>query len=254
MALSEPLDPGVLHDVANADDACGRIRDFVREARARILTDRRATSMQWKGRLEDNRVSDEPTTAALRPPRGGLGDIRLDKPLSRNFTLLVKHNGMFAMLLPELADHFQVLALVRNPVAVLASWQTVALPVQQGRAPVAERFDPELHRALDSEPDTLRRQVILLGWFFSRYSTHLPPEGIIRYEDLVASGGLSLVRRLRTSSPQLEPLENRNANLLYKGIPVDALLEALQTANGAWAAWYNPWECKQAAAAIHGNS
>ena len=254
VALSEPLEPGAFDGVEQADEACARMRDFVREARVGILEDGRATSMQSDGRLDDSRVSDEPTASGLRPPRGGLGEIRLDKPLSRNFTLLIKHNGMFAMLLPELADHFQVLALVRNPVAVLASWQTVDLAVQQGRAPAAERFDPELHRALEDEPDTMRRQVAVLDWFFSRFSRHLPAEGILRYEDVVASGGLSLFRRLRTASPRCEPLDNRNANVLYEGVCVDALLAALQAADGAWTPWYSRWECERAAAAIRGDS
>ena len=250
VALSEPLAADVFDDTENPDVACARIRDFVRETRAGILADGRARSMQLDGRLDDRRVSDETSAAGLRPPRGGLGEIALDKPLSPNFSLLVKHNGMFAMLLPELADHFQVLALVRNPVAVLASWQTVDLAVQQGRVPVAERFDARLRRTLDAEPDTLRRQVIVLDWFFSRFTEHLPPAGIVRYEDIVASRGLSLFRRLRTASPPLESLESRNANALYAGVDVDALLQALDAANGAWSACYGRRECEQAAAAI----
>ena len=250
VALSEPLDPGIFDDAENPDAACARIRDFVTATRAGILTEGRAPSMQVDGRLDDSRVSDEPTADGLRPPRGGLGEIRLEEPLSRNFTLLIKHNGMFAMLLPELADHFQVLALVRNPVAVLASWQTVDLAVQQGRVPVAERFDAELHGTLENEPDTLRRQVIVLDWFFSRFCEHLPQERILRYEDVVASGGLSLFRRLRTASPRLEPLGSRNANVLYERATAAALLAAVQGAGGAWSDWYSAWECEQAAAAI----
>ena len=250
VALSEPLAPDVFDDAENPDVACARIREFVRETRAGVLANGRAPSMQLDGCLDDRRVSDELTGVGLRPPRGGPGQLRLDKPLSPNFSLLVKHNGMFAMLLPELADHFQVLALVRNPVAVLASWQTVDLAVQRGRAPVPERFDAKLRQTLEGEPDTLRRQVILLEWFFSRFTEHLPLEGILRYEDIVATRGLSLFRRLRTASPRLEALESRNANALYEGVDADALLGAIDAVKGAWSACYSRWECEQVAAAI----
>ena len=176
-------------------------------------------------------------------------EIRLDKPLSDDFLLLIKHNALFAALLGPLAGTFPTLGLVRNPVAVLASWQTVDLPVRQGRVPMGERFDPLLARTLDDEPDTLRRQVRVLDWFFARFRDHLPPERVLRYEDLVASGGLSLFRRLDiTARPEL--LESRNANVLYDAATVNRILAAVQAAGGAWSAWYARWDCEQAAAAI----
>ena len=206
--------------------------------------------MQFNGSLDDSRVSDESAATGLRPPRGRLGEILLDKPLSPSFTLLLKHNGGFAMLLPELLDHFEVLALVRNPVSLLASWQTVDLPIHQGRMPAVERFHADLHQTLRNEPDRLRRQVLVLDWFFSRFRECMPPERVLRYEDMVASGGRSLFRRLGVTAPQGEPLENRNANPLYEAAHVDELLTALERVNGAWSAWYTPSSCRQAAAAI----
>ena len=94
--------------------------------------------------------------------------------MSDGFGLLIKHNALFAALLPRLVESFACLALVRNPLPVLASWQTVAFPVYRGRVP----------------------ELIVLDWFFERFEANLPPEAIIRYEDLVESGGLVLLHRL----------------------------------------------------------
>ena len=205
--------------------------------------------MQVNGRLNDDSVAEAQSPEGLRQPRGGSGEVRFDKPLSDNFILLIKHNALFAALLGPLADDFPVLGLVRNPVAVLASWQTVNLPVHNGRIPMGERFDPSLARALDDESDILRRQVRVLNWFFVRFLDYLPTERVIRYEDVVASGGLSLFRRLGVARC-LEPLESRNANALYDAATIDAILAAAQASEGAWSAWYSRSDCERAAAAI----
>ena len=132
------------------------------------------------------------------------------------------------------------LALVRNPLPVLASWQTVAFPVHGGRVPAGEAFDPVLRQRLDGEPDVLRRQLIVLDWFFERFEANLPHEDIIRYEDLVSSGGLALFRRLGHPGAERVALESGNASRVYDGVNVDGLLTALLEAGGAWTRFYPP--------------
>lgn len=249
VALSEPIDPDTFARADGPADACVRIREFAAATRDELLTTGRAASVQVDGRLDDDRVTETPNAAGLRAPRGGPGKIRVDKPLSADFLLLIKHNALFAALLEPLTDNFPILGLVRNPVAVLASWQTVDLPVRQGRVPMGERFDAELADALDAEADLLRRQVRALDWFFARFRECLPPDRVLRYEDVVASGGLSLFRRLgATARP--ESLDSRNANVVYASATVDAILSAVQAADGAWSCWYDRSECEQVAADI----
>ena len=249
VALSEPIDPRVFESTPDPKEACARIREFAATAREGLLADGRARSVQVNGRLNDDQVSEAGSAEGLRQPRGGLGEVRFDKPLSDDFILLIKHNALFAALLDPLADDFPVFGLVRNPVAVLASWQTVDLPVRKGRIPMGERFDPRLSRALDDEPDTLRRQICVLNWFFARFREHLPPERVVRYEDVVATDGLSLFSRLG-ATPRPEPLESRNANALYDAVPIGAILASAQASEGAWSPWYSHSDCGRAAAAI----
>ena len=249
VALSEPINPRAFDVVCDPEEACTQVLEFAATVRAGLFADGRAPSVQVDGRLDDSRVSDVPTVKGLRSPRGGQGEIRANKRLSKDFTLLIKHNALFAALLEPLTHAIPVLGLVRNPVSVLASWRTVDLPVQRGRIPMGERFDPALSRALGEEPDTLRRQVLVLDWFFGRFRAHLPGERVMRYEDVVGSGGLSLFRRLELAGAQ-EPLESRNANALYDSATVETLLAALLAADGAWSAWYSVRDCERAAAAI----
>ena len=235
VALSEPIAPAAFDAARCPAAACEVIRAFADAARAAILANGRAPSVQVDG---------------LRRPVGGVGEIAATGSLEPDFALLVKHNALFAALLEPLAAAFPVLALVRNPVAALASWATVDLPVNRGRAPMAERFDTGLARALDAAPVVLWRRVALLEWFFARFAAHVPAERILRYEDVVAGGGAPLFRALGVPDAPAEPLGDRNANPLYGPAGTDAALALLLSGNGAWRRFYEPADLKAAADAI----
>ena len=247
VALSEPMRRELFAGIDTQSEACLRIEDFTRQARARILGEGRAQSIQRDGRLDDNMVAGEFSRDGLRTRNVSWGEIEVQKALRPEFKLLVKHNALFAALLPRLVRSFACLALVRNPLAVLASWQTVSLPVHDGRIPAGEQFDANLRDRLTAEPDVLRRQIIVLNWFFSGYLVHLERDNIIRYEDLVNSGGSVLFRLLGQAGAAPTSLENRNTNLLYQGAAPEVLLEALIEAGGAWSQFYDRAECERLA-------
>ena len=250
VALSEPIRRKAFGGMDTPHSACARIGDFAEQARARILDERRAPSIQVEGRLDDNRTVSRHTDAGLRRLRAEWGEIAIDKPLSAGFTLLIKHNALFAALLPRLTESFACLALVRNPLSVLASWQTVDLPVHRGRIPAGEELDPDLHRALEQEPVVLRRQLVVLDWFFARFCTHLDPENVIRYEDVVETGGAALFRRLGHAGARPAELSNRNDSALYDEVMVDTLLRALLDAGGHWTRFYSRGHCERVADGI----
>ena len=250
VALSEPMRRAEFAGLETEFEACSSIEEFAESARARIPAEGRAPSVQVDGRLDDDRVAGGRPCGGLRRPRGGQGEIRVDKPLSGGFTLLIKHNALFAALLPGLAASMACLALVRNPLAVLASWQTVELPVNQGRIPAGEQFDRDLRGGLEREGDVLRRQIIVLNWFFDRYRAHLGPDSILRYEDLVESGGRTLFTRIGHADAPHAVLDNRNGNPLYGGVSVDSLLAALLSEGGAWSVFYSAAECEAVAEMI----
>ena len=254
VALAEPIRRKLFGGMDTPRGAAERIGDFAEDTRARILAVGRAPSIQVAGSLDDNRVALREGAAGLRQPQGEWGEIRIEKPLTSQFTLVIKHNALFAALFPLVADSFPCLALVRNPLSVLASWQTVDLPVHRGRIPAGEELDRELHRALKRESDTLRRQLIVLDWFFTRFEEHLPPEDIIRYEDVIASGGLALFRRLGRAEARPVGLESRNDSALYDRNRVETLLDALLNAGGSWTRFYRASDCEQVAERIRSDT
>ena len=249
VALSEPIGQDAFDGAKTTEAACQRIEEFAARARAQIQSEGRAPSVQVDGKLDDDMVSSVQSDG-LRQRRARQGEISVDKPLSSDFKLVIKHNALFAALLPTLARSFRCLAIVRNPVAVLASWQTVDLPVNGGHIPAGERFDSELRVALANEPDTLRRQVTVLNWFYRTYSEQLDSEHILRYEDLVDSGGMALFRILRSPMFPENSLENRNGSRLYGQVLPEALLTALVKTGGDWSEHYSTLDCERVAESI----
>jgi hypothetical protein len=122
---------------------------------------------------------------------------------------------VFSGLLPLLKRRFPCYAIVRNPLAVLASWESYDRSTRAGRQPAAERYDVGLRHTLDSIEDRVERQLYLLSWYFERFVRELPEAHVIRYEDLVSSGG----RALSVVTPSAEslnaPLSNWNVNPAY---------------------------------------
>ena len=238
VGLSEPIGRDLSSSAADAETACRLIERFVEHTRARAISEGIVPTVQVDGRLDDDRVEGEAGDDGLRRQRGEQGEIALATALAPDFGLLIKHNALFAALLPHLAARFDCLAIVRNPLAVLASWQTVDLPVARGRIPAGEQFDDVLRAALDAEPDVLRRQVEVLNWFFQQYDTYLDAGKVIRYEDLIDTGGRVLYQALGDLQASPEALVSRNDNTAYDAVDFERLLEALLERGGAWAEFY----------------
>lgn len=253
VALSEPMPRSAFAGLTEPSEACSRVQGFTVDMRRSVGQERRAPSLHMGGRLDDNVVGDD-AEAGLRRRRAQHGEIPIDKPLTDRFALLIKHNALFAALLPQLAKSFACVALVRNPLVALASWQTVDLPVNRGRIPAGEQFDGGLRDALDRTVDVLARQTVILNWFFAQYADNLPAERIVRYEDLVASGGGALFRVLGRFGAPSQPLASRNAHAVYRQADIDGLLTALVDADGAWTRFYSRADCESAARVLAGTA
>jgi len=179
----------------------------------------------------------------LRRPVIRQGRWQVDKPLSSRFRLLLKHPNAFTAMLPELVQFHPCFALIRHPLAVLASWNTLDLPLRQGHAPAAEALDPALRRRLERISDPIARQIELLSWYFERYRSHLPPRAILRYEDLVATPGRCLQAIVPEAAAHAwPPLRSRNRNPLYDRRLMARLRRRLLDTDGAFWYFYSPDE------------
>ena len=237
VALHEPI-RGVFRRLRDHDEIRSEVERFFAGTRESIVTRRVALSKQQDGRVPDNPVGDRRSEAGLRQRAVAKGEVVIDKELGPSFLLAVKHPVAFTALLDTLVRHFPCYAVIRNPVAVLASWNSVDMPVQRGHAPVAEHLDATLKRTLARIDDRLERQIALLGWFCERYATVLPAGAVVRYEDIVSSGG----RALRVITPRAEALdetlESRNTNAAYDRQAMRRIGERLLRTDGAFWHFY----------------
>lgn len=230
VALHEPMRTG---DLKAQEGPAAAVERFCQEQRQSISERGVAISKHAGGAVPANPVGTSRTDAGLRKRVVSKGEIAIDKELSANFSLAVKHCGSFTAVLDRLVTQFPVYAIVRNPLAMLASWSTVEFAVQQGHVPVAEGFDPELKATLASLDDVLDRQIHVLAWFHDRIRRYLPEESILRYESIVASGGKALAVIRPDAATLSEPLLSQNTSELYDRDAMLRIGERLLRSEGA---------------------
>ncbi len=238
VALFEPMDVSTLPRDRSA--AVLEVQRFFVASREQLLLDGSAPSKHVGGAVPDNPFASTVGADGRREMIAAHGRVRIEPPPAPGFTLVIKHNAAFAALLPELSLTCRVLAIVRHPLSVLASWNSVDLPVRSGRIPAGEHFDPELATHLDQETDQLGRQLLVLEWFFSRFDQLLPVGDVLRYEDLIGSQGEQLRVLAGVRGTAITGLSERNTNVLYPRALIPQLVEALGRQAGSWQRWYPP--------------
>jgi hypothetical protein len=239
VALHEPIPPRRFAGLDGEDAVLDGVEQFFRRMRRMILTRKVAISKHAGGEVPDNVYEGTSPDAGPRPHAGKeKGEIPVRKDLERNFYLVVKHPAMFTALLPVLAKRFGAYAIVRNPLSILASWNSVDHNVRDGHAPAAERYDGELKQALAATDDRTERQLRLLSWFYERYDGTLPDGHVVRYEDIVATGGGALAAIVPGAGTLDEPLESKNLNEAYGRDGMRVLGERLLEREGAYWRFY----------------
>lgn len=233
VALNEPLEVKKFRELRSIDDCCDLIHQFFRHTRRSLKARGLATSKQYGGTIPDNNFANEIDRNGIRQEQVTRGEVHISKDLSADFLLCIKNPGLFTSLLESLVGRYPTFAVIRNPLAVLASWNTLDIDATRGHSPAAERLHPDLARALARCDDRADRQIRLLSWFCERYSELLPPSAILRYEDIVASEGRQLHTVTQRARILREPLENRNASGLYSREPREELAERLLRSDGA---------------------
>ncbi len=234
VALHEPMQVKRFAALGGQEEICAAVARFCDEQRRSIRERKRAVSKNVAGAVPDNPVGTGRSTVGLRQSIVARGEIVVDKDLSDDFMLVVKHNSSFTAVLQHLVERFPVFAVIRNPLATLASWSSVAFNVQSGRAQAAERLDPELTANLGAIADDLDRQIYLLGWFHGQYRRYLPERSIIQYESVVATGGRALAVVRPEAEGLSESLESRNTSSLYDYQAMLRMGERLLESEGAY--------------------
>ena len=206
--------------------AVEEIKRFVTEARASLLAKEPVATKHVGGAIPYNWVEAPTTSGSLRRVLEERSKISFHKELTEEFTLVVKHPAEFTALLDLLRAEFKVFAMIRNPLAVLAAWQTVDMPVNRGTMPMLEAFAPPAFiERLNSATSRLHRQVLLIEFQLQTY-TLLPSSQIIRYEDTLVDAQDALRPILPISVPPVDMMSFDPADR-YPGINWSVLITAL---------------------------
>lgn len=239
VALSEAFTPKQAVKLRGQEAVGDRLERFFERMRRMILDEGAALSKQIGGEVPDNPFGRTRDEAGSRKQLASKGRIEITKPLTPDFLLIIKQPGLFTALLPGLADRFPVHAIVRNPLPVLTSWNSLESGTQNMGFPLAERYDEDFARRLGREEDDIGRQLCVMSWFFERYEQSLPESGILRYEDIVASGGAALSGVTPQAKNLQETLESKNLNPLYDRDRMLELGERLLESEGAFWRFYS---------------
>ncbi|PTM11073.1 MAG: hypothetical protein DA408_14350 [Bacteroidetes bacterium] len=234
VALNEPLDRQLF---GNPRVAQQNIKKQGQIFRTSLLCDGTALARTQAGKLTDNAYSPDTTQRERIVARSA---IAFNKPLERDFTLVMKHCAEFTLLLPALAAEFSVYALIRNPLAILASWASVNVPVSRGQVAKSARLNPAFHAALSRQgDDLLQRQLFILSWYFGQYND-FSPNRLLRYEDLVQdpAGVLAPLAQGELSEP-FATLQSKNTSALYDKAQLHSRGEALLRSSGHYWRYYS---------------
>ena len=243
VALNEPMRTAAFR---SNQEALAGVPTFFAATRTSILQRGVATARAVNGKMTDNhfaQVKGKRTKMVVKQ------EIRIDKPLSPSFRLALKHNALFTILQEELVGRYPVFAFVRNPLAVLASWNSLDIPTSRGEIRALDLLLPETGKALKSAGSLEERQLFILDWYFGQYRK-LAPASVIKYEDIVATNGHAL-SVIDPAARQLEEdLSGRNRSKVYDWAKMKPLAEMLLASDNACWAFYDRSEVEALLAAV----
>jgi hypothetical protein len=243
VALHEPIAPGKFVDLEGEDTILDRAERFFARMRRMALKQGKVISKHVGGEVPANSYRQVKSEDGLRSPVAEKGKkkgkIPVRKDLGDDFLLVIKSPAMFSALLPSLVKRFPAYAIIRNPLSILASWNSIDHNLQRGHSPAAERYDERLRGELASIKDSTERQLHLLSWWYDQFQRELPDSSILRYEDIVDSGGKALSAITLAAEELAEPLSSQNLNAAYDREEMRELGSRLLDSDGAYWRFYS---------------
>ena len=217
IGLNEPMKPEFFTDRQRSIEEVENC--FIR-FRHSLLKKKTAIARTDQGRITDNAFSKERKKKLRRTK------IRFDKELSEDFTLVMKHCAEFSLLFPELTERFTCFAMVRNPLALLGSWNSVSVPVSRGRVAKSKRLLPSFYESIEKRDSLLDKQIHIMKWYFNQYKS-MDPSRIIKYEELISSNGKNLEGIVGEATIPSWDLKGRNTSKLYDSEHMKSIYERL---------------------------
>jgi hypothetical protein len=155
----------------------------------------RRTILEGGSVLDRRRTDGAPVTNYFSDPmpdgrrEAAFATREISRPgLSSDFVLGVKHNALYAAVLPEIvrSGRFRVIAIIRDPIAALMSWRSLDLPISRGRLPAGERFWPALAALGQADLDLTDKQIRICDLLLRRFGDLADRIAVVRYEVFVS--------------------------------------------------------------------
>ena len=247
VALSGSIAPGEYADrLPDREAVADGIEEFYWGMRRRALEQGMVFSKHVGGRVPDNTKG---MRDGVRQRIAKKGWIEVGKDLDPDFYLAIKQRELFTTLLPVLAQRFSCFAIVRNPLAMMASIKSLQQAGKRRNKPSAKGnnasakgrfggYDLDLHTRLQESrragTSRVEQQLLKLHLTYERYQQLLPASHVLRYEDICDSRGKALEVIVPAARELDEPLENKNLSPLYERDKVLRFGEALLASEGAY--------------------
>lgn len=242
VALNEPFEVSQLATREKPQAKVDWLKERFAAARTNLLQEGRELSKGKEGRLVSNIFLEKSSEDGLRQDIASLQPIPFPGLTTVDFTLVVKHPNAFTVLLPLLNDHFECFAVVRNPLAVLLSWNSTKARWREGYVPMAEKLDARLRAGLSEIESARDRQHFILSHYFRIIRTTLPATHVVRYEDMVRTGGGVLDKIAPEAQGLARPLLNFNTNPVYRRQDEEPLQRQLLSRSPFWEPFYSDEE------------
>ncbi len=148
--------------------------------------------------------------------------------LTSAFTLAMKHIGPYFAALEAIVatEAFEVVAVIREPVGVIASWNDSPIPLKAGEMPGAALQWPEMAALTGAKMDLLEKQVRVYDLLCEKLHMLKDKIHIIRYEELVASPGL--MAAVTGKNPRMAPDTIHARELAFYSDKVHAIRECVE--------------------------
>lgn len=134
---------------------------------------------------KDDQISDNYFTSncdhLIREKTSKFKDLILPKKNNQN-KIFIKNNLLFTSCIAELSKQYEMIAVIRNPISIIQSWQSLDLPISKGVVTSGIKYSSSLNKILGNE-GLLMKQIKIIDWFHSRYLENNVT--LIKYEDLI---------------------------------------------------------------------
>lgn len=250
VALNEPFPVDGLVSQPGAQSQVEWLKNRFAEARDSLEKIGSAFCKAKDGHLLTNPFAEHPSGNGLRQDVFARQLVFFPSPRSGDFTLVAKHPNAFTVLLPILSPHFECFAVVRNPLAVLLSWNCTDARWLDGHVPVAEQLDRELREGLGKLESAFDRQLFILSHYFSTIRQSLPSNRVVLYEDLIQTGGFELSRIVPEARNLRHAMTSSNTNPVYDKCQVATFARHLLERASSWASFYSAGDIESLANAL----